>query len=77
MKKYNIIVDTEKCQAPTVCDIKCIRKCSLKVLAYYPNDVSKDDSPVTIVATFPFSCSGCMLCVDVCEPKAISVSPPK
>lgn len=76
VKKYNISVDLEKCAAPQNCDLKCIKTCPLKVLAYYPTDTSKEDSPVVIMATFPFSCNGCMLCVEVCEPKAISVSPP-
>ncbi|MFB0563594.1 MAG: ferredoxin [Candidatus Lokiarchaeia archaeon] len=76
MKKYHIIVDLEKCQAPAGCDLTCIKTCPLKVLAYYPKDTTREDSPVVIMATFPFSCNGCELCVEVCKPKAISVSPP-
>ncbi|MBS7251392.1 MAG: hypothetical protein Q6366_016650 [Candidatus Freyarchaeota archaeon] len=76
MKKYNIVVDMGKCVAPKNCDLKCIKTCPLKVFAYYPIDTSREDSPVMITATFPFSCNGCNLCVVACKPKAITVSPP-
>jgi len=77
LKKYKITADMEKCMAPKKCDLKCIKTCPLKVLAYYPIETLREDSPVVIMATFPFSCNGCMLCVEVCEPKAISVQAPK
>jgi ferredoxin len=77
LKKYIITTNMEKCVAPQKCDLKCIKTCPLKVLAYYPLDSSREDSPVVIAATFPFSCNGCMFCVGVCETKAISVQAPK
>ena len=51
---------------------------ALKVLAHRPLDPTAPSDGVLIQATHPLLCDGCMLCVESCEPGAISIeSPPE
>ncbi|RJP17389.1 MAG: hypothetical protein C4520_16635 [Candidatus Abyssobacteria bacterium SURF_5] len=73
MGKYLIAIDMEKCRAPAQCALECLNACPTKVLAHRPLDPANPSSDVIIQATHPLLCDGCMRCVNMCKPGAISL----
>lgn len=73
--RAEIEIDHEKCKDPIDCGLKCLRACPLALFACMPLDATPEHPPTTfkVVPMFRFLCNYCMLCVEVCPEKAISI----
>jgi len=74
MAKYRITIDMQKCEAGNGCPLACLGVCPTKVIAHRPLDPADPAAGVHLQATHPLLCDGCMLCVDACKPRAITVA---
>lgn len=74
--RYRIIIDKKLCEDPISCEIKCVKACPFKLLAYYQRKTPKHgEAPkgFRIISAFNILCNNCERCINVCPNNAIKI----